>query len=357
MTDPNQPQYPHYPAGGQPAAPPPRRPLTELLGIRAYRRPEPRLGVALAGVGVALVIVGILLWAGDYVIEGSLSSLSGSGSGGSDARRLLGVVLSLAVIVLGYTLVIRRRRGPLATAGVAASALGVPVLFAFLTLDLHSGSPVSADAVAIVSILVWLLTYLYVPGARGHAFYLALAGLYLWEYVLGKTVDGGLAGPALSSVQARLLPFGGSSTDPDWASVAGVSIVFGLLYYALAFALDRRQRGGVAVALVVPGFVATAAGLAALAAEISDATGTGLVLILFGVVLGAYGGRAGRRFTTWVWAAAAGSGLLAVVADQLDANSVAVGGVVLIVLGVALVVLTHVVSRASGEPDEFALRD
>ncbi|MGH3493662.1 MAG: hypothetical protein ACRDQ1_10545 [Sciscionella sp.] len=164
--------YPGYP--GYPPQPP-QRPVQTLgmlwssmvrnLGDRALRRARPRLGVALAGAGVGLALVGVLVWSGTYLIEGIAHSFA-SGGGGDDSRRLLGVFLSLAVAVLGYVSAIRRRSGPLSAAGVAASALGVQMTLTFLTFSV-STAPVSLDAIALVSIIAWLISYTLVPGTRG----------------------------------------------------------------------------------------------------------------------------------------------------------------------------------------------
>ena len=113
------------------------------------------MGTTLAGVGVGLIVFGVILWAGSYAVSGIADSFDGRGSSGT--RNWLGIVLSLGVTVLGYVLAAVARRGPLTTAGVAASALGVPTALVFMTLDFTSGSPINVDAVFVVSIIVWLL--------------------------------------------------------------------------------------------------------------------------------------------------------------------------------------------------------
>ena len=348
---------PQYPSGAEPSYPPyppappgpPRGPgPIERIGPRAWRRPDPRLGVALAGVGVALAIIGVIVWGGDYVVEGSFGS---GGTSGSDSRRLLGAGLAFLVVVIGYVLAIRRKHGPLATAGVAGSALGVPVTLTFLTLDLHSSSLASSDAVVIVSIVIWLISYVYVPGARGHAFYLGLATLELWAYLLDKSQSSGVTGLATGSI-GRLTPLPASSGRPDWATIAAISLIFGLAYYAIGYYLDRSGRHGMSVALAVSGFVATGVGIGALAAEIDNATGTGVLLVLLGLALAGYGARTGRRFTTWVWAAVVGAGVLVIVFDQIDSDTVPLGGFLLILAGLVVVAAGHVLGNALGE-DEF----
>jgi hypothetical protein len=311
------------------------------------RRPEPRLGVSVAGVGVAVAVIGVLVWGGDYLAG------SGSGAGGpSDSHRLLGIALSLVTIAIGYALAIGTRSGPLATAGVAASALGIPVLLGFLTFTAHpsSGPPFSFDAVVLVSVAIWLLSYAVVPGTRGHGFYLGLASTLMWIYVIDK------AEPAAFSplrIARSFLPagLGFDVRTPDWGTVSLLSFLFGLGYYAIMAIMDRVGRSGAAVPLAVSGFLATSAGIAAAAPGV-HAKGTGALLVVVGAALAAVGARSVRRFTTWVWAAAVGVGVVVLIADTLRDNTSG-AGVTLIVCGVVLVAAGHVVSRLLRErPDD-----
>lgn len=355
MTDPREPQYPYYyPANPlHPHLPPPHpQPgagLSARLGERAVRRPEPRLGVSLAGTGIALALLGVLIWGGDY-----LTGPHRGGGGGGSSRHLLGAALSLLVVVAGYALAVRRRRGPLVTAGVTASALGVPLLLGFLTFDSshggQSGPPFSLDVIVLVSVLVWMLSYILVPGTRGHSFYLGLAAVTLWVYVVDK------AEPATVSLtgllQNAFLPgFGRAPVTPDWSTVATLSLVFGLGYYLVAFVLDHSGRTGPGAALAVGGFLATAAGIAAASANLHQ-IGTGIVLILVGLVVTAFGARGGRRFTTWVWSAGTGLGI-ALIISKLASDNTAAAGVALIAAGAVVVLVGQVLAQALHEPDDL----
>jgi hypothetical protein len=211
---------------------------------------------------------------------------------------------------------------------------------------------VSTDAVVIVSICIWILSYLLIPGSRGHAFYLGLATITLWIYVIGKAQPHTLSPTSTFGGSA----FGGSTTlfggigTPDFATIAGISLTFGLGYYLIAYVLDRAGRHGPAVSLALGGFLATAVGIAA-AAPSFHALGTGVLLILVGVVLAAYGASGGRRFTTWVWSAAVGLGVIVIVA-KLWPNNNAAAGIALIVSGLVVVVLGQVLSAAAGEASD-----
>src|SRR4051794_10098910 len=106
-----------YPAGDPQLPQSPK--LAARLGARLVRRPEARFGTALAAAGAVLVIGGVLVWGFGYLFDGlhiSFDGRSGTPSG-SSGRRLVGVLLSLALVAGGYALVLTRRRGALATAG------------------------------------------------------------------------------------------------------------------------------------------------------------------------------------------------------------------------------------------------
>jgi hypothetical protein len=361
MTDPRDPQYPQYQAfpGAAPypqPVPPTRGPgLSDRLGDRAIRRPDPRLGVSLAGAGIGLAVLGVLIWGGDYL--GGSNGGGGGGGGDSSSRRLLGAGLALVVVVAGYALAVSRRRGPLATAGVVASALGVPVLLGFLTFDTapsgQSGLPVSLDAIVLVSVLAWLLSYLVVPGARGHSFYLGLAAITIWPYVLDKAEPGTFSVITFVRVfvGSQGLFGGGVGPVPDWTTVAVISLMFGLGYYLVAFTLDHVGRSGPGAALAVAGFLATAGGIAAAAVNL-PAIGTGILLIVLGLILARFGARGGRRFTTWTWSAGVALGVTVIIA-KLTGNNSAAAGVALIASGGVVVLIGHVLAGALHESDDL----
>jgi hypothetical protein len=341
--------YQHYGQyGPQPnpyQQPAPRPGLLERLGARAVARPVPRLGVSITGVGVALVVLGILVWGATYLGEGVAS---GSGASGADSRRFLGFGLTLVVVAIGYVLIVRAKHGPLVTAGIAATALGVPVAMEFLTVDVAGGDPVNVDAVVWVSVIIYLITYLFVPIARGHAFYLGLALLLVWEYVLVK------AGPSTSSISSFVLPQitgnGGGGRSIDSSTLAGISLVFGLAYYLAAWALDHTGRRGMAVAFVVVGLPAVLAGILSFIPDLKQ-LGTGVLLLGFGLLLAWYGARYGRRFTTWFWAFASAAGAV-VIATKFATQGTSIG-ITMIVLGVAFVVAGWLLASALREGDDM----
>jgi hypothetical protein len=350
-------QYAGYPPGPADPGIQDRGRLAERLADRLAARPAPRFGISLAGAGVVLAILGVIFWGFTYIFEAP-GGIFGGGSGGSGgtgggSRHYLGGVLALVVVVIGYVLAIVAQRGPLATAGVGASAIGVPVALEFFTFDLRSsgGEVVNFDAVTWISIVVWLVSYLFVRGARGHSFYLGLAAWVLWDYAIDKAAPTALN--RLISVGDATIGgdtgFGGGSLD--FGAVAGVSLTIGLLYYVIAWALDRSGRHGAAVALALVGFPAVALGIAALIPDLKQ-VGTGFVLLAVGLLLAAYGARYGRRFTTWVWALGAAGGAVAIMLKLVADNGGVTIGISLIALGAIFVVVAALVAKLTNEPDD-----
>lgn len=348
-----QPQYPpgNYPpaAYSQGAYPAPGgASLAGRLGARFERRPEPRFGSSLAGAGAALILIGLLIWTVGYLADGFRINFSDHGdvSSNGGSRRFLGAVLFLVLAVVGYTLVVLRRRGPLATAGIVSGAAAVPLILVFLTFDLGAsltgGLPFNLDAVYIVSIIVWLASYLFVPGARGRSFLLGAAAVALPAYIGIKVASHSLSRTALSAVSGD--GFNTSGTD----SLAAIGLIFGLAYYAVAAFLDKEGNSGAGVAMAYAAFGTTVGGVVAAAPSFKQ-VGTGIVLIILGLALSWYGGRYGRRFTSWAWAVGlvVGIGLLV---QKAAPNSYTGAGVMFLVVGAIAAVVAHVVST-NEEPD------
>jgi hypothetical protein len=301
---------------------------------------------------VVLVLAGVVIWAGGYLFDGLRNGTFDTDTGRAhfdDSRRFLGAGLSFLVAVAGYALVILRRQGPLATAGVLAGAIGVPLAIGWVSLDLSgatSGADViNIDAVFLISIVVWVISYLAVPGARGRAFYVGLAAYYLATYLAFKAAGNEVVSFAVSATGSSSTRTGGLG------SVAAIGLVFGLGYYLIALVLDRSGRPGVAVGFVVAGFFATVSGISAGVPSFHQ-IGTGVVLIVVGLALSWYGGRYGRRFTTWAWTAAVVLGIVLIVADVVP-DSAAGAGITLIVVGLVVVVAAEFLVRALREPPEL----
>lgn len=335
--------------------------LLERLGDRVARRAEPRLGIALAGVGTVVIFVGVLVWAGERA--------AGDPNTGTDSDTTLGVLLCAAVVAAGYALLFWFRRGPLATAGVVATVVGVPLALGFATLDTTPSTstepdilyalPFSVDAIALVSIAAWLASYFWVPMARGRVFYLAASTLFLWLYVAEKAEAGSAGYLVTLPLNVLYFPFvygfsefGEGPQLPEPTTIGIVSAILGLGYYAGAVVLDRQGRHGAATPFAVAGLVITAIAIGHLAGDL-QAIGTGLVLMVLGTALALHGATQGRRVTTWGWAAAAGLGLVVVLADIFE-DTAAGFGVVAILLGIAVILVGHLLTIRFAEPDEMS---
>jgi hypothetical protein len=194
-----------------------------------------------------------------------------------------------------------------------------------------------------VPLLAWLGTYLLVPGARGHTFFVFLAAQGLLTYVLVKNISNvslGFAGIG-SGIVSR---FNGLGT------IAAISFFFGLGYYLIAFALDRRGKHGPATALVYPAFSAMATGILAWGPDIHEG-GTGVLAIVAGLAICWYGGRYGRRITCFAGAAGVVAGIF-VLMDKATTDSTT-AGISFIVIGAAVVVLAVLLARGLREPDDM----
>ncbi|MDT4921035.1 MAG: hypothetical protein QOI15_1937 [Pseudonocardiales bacterium] len=335
------PQYPGAvpPPGGPPGGWPPGSAPASGSGDefqqRLTRRPEPRFTTALAGVGAAMALLGVLIWGGTYFGEGLFAS------GPNTDRNLLGAGLAAALVVVGFILAVTRRRGPLATAGVVAVGVGVPLTLLFLTIDVQSSSGINYDAVFWVSFIVWGLCYAVVPGMRGHTFFVFLMATQLLSYVVSKTTDNLTAGVATGSAPGL----------PSNGTFAAIGLGFGLGYYVIAFLLDRSGRHGPATALVYPAFFATAGGIAALSPDIHLA-GTGVLAVVIGFAVCWYGGRYGRRLTCFAAAAGAALGIGLLIADAVD-NDGTEAGITFLLVGLAVVAIAALLAHALGEPDDM----
>lgn len=329
----------------EPTVPVPTAGALGRLEPRLSRRAEPRLTIALAAAGCALVVLGTITVGGDRLAD----------DGGDFASRLPGLGLSLAVVVAGFVLLVQQRTGPLATAGSVASTLAVPPLLFFLTFDENSFPPYSTEVILIVSTLVWLGAWFFGPG-RGRPLYLGAAAIGLWFTVLQVVEE------VFTTPFALFEPFRGGFTGedefgfgfepelPDPTIVGLLSLIFGAGYLVLGRQWDRHGRVGAATPLMAPALLALAAGVASLGDDLETA-GTGILAMIVGTAVAAVGASVRRRATTWVGAAGAAFGALLVVTEITDEPTP--GGLLLIAVGIAVVVAAEALRRAIAETDEL----
>jgi hypothetical protein len=308
------------------------------LGLRAWRRPSPRVGVTLGAVGSGLIVVGALAESGNRL-----------GDGSGSPNRVPGILICAVVVVAGYVVVAQARRGPLATAGVAASALAVPPLMFFVTLDVHATPPLSLEAILFVSTAVWIASYVFGPG-RGHGFYLGAGLLGLWLFVL-EEVEGVLSFP----LRIPQLLFGSSSVGfgrsvPSTSTTGALSLIFGVGYLLVGSRLDRRERRGIATPFMLAGLISLFWGIALLSGDLEE-VGTGIALIIAGVGVAILGATAERRATTWVGGLAVFFGCTLLAAKIADTNTDAFAAAA-VLLGVLVIMLGNLFVVTWGEPDE-----
>jgi len=280
--------------------------------------------------------LGVTVWGGTYVGQGLAQS-----SDGSTNRNLLGAGLAAAVTVVGYLLVIVVRHGALATAGVVAAGIGVPLTALFLTFDLTSSKAANWDAIFWVSVVIWAVSYLVVPGARGHTFFVFLVANSVFDYVLIKNTD---------NLTANLGGSGGLHVG-GLGTIAAIGLLFGLGYYLIAFLLDRAGRHGPATGLVYPAFNATTGGIVAWSPDV-HLIGAGAITIVVGILVCWYGGRYGRRITCFVGAAGIALGIGLLVYDAAPSGGVT-AGVTFLLVGAAVVVVAALLARALREPHDM----
>lgn len=363
--------------------------FVDSLGPRGLRRAEPRASIAIAGAGCALAILGVMIVAGD------------TGAGDDDFNKVPGILLSALVVAVGFFTLRAVRQGPLATAGAAAAALGVPPLMFFITFDLDSLPPYSTEGILIVSTGVWLATYAVGPG-RGRPFFLGAGLLGLWFSLLqltekvfdapfgvmsmfgafsasesfsseGYAVDGdgfdsgfetggdsgGFSTDGLDTGGFDTGGFdtggfdGGVSFDaPDPTTIGLLSIALGVGYLVACRWLDRRGHHGSGTPFAFAALPTLYVGIAAMADDLEQA-GTGLLSMVVGGALALHGASVGRRITSWVGGAAAALGAAVFLADMTDDATIA--GMLFMAAGLGLVAAAHALAAAIGEPDEMAV--
>ena len=337
----------------------------DSLGPRGRWRAEPRASIAIAGAGCALAVLGVLIVAGD------------TGASDGDFNRVPGVLLSAIVVAAGFFTLQAARQGPLATAGSAAAALGVPPLMFFLTYDEGGWPPYSTEGILIVSTAVWLVAYAVGPG-RGRPFFLGAGLLGLW-FTLLQVTEGlfdapyGFFGAFVGGYSEEVTfdetggmvggggDFGGNDFGgggfgpggfdaPDPTTIGLLSLGLGVAYLLVTRWLDRRGHHGAATPVALATLPTLFAGVLALADDLEQA-GTGLLLLALGLGLAHHGSAVGRRATAWIGGATAAVGAATFLADMTD--DATVGGMLFVAAGIGLVAAGHAISVALGEPDEM----
>ena len=326
--------------------------LLERLGPRIHRRPEPRLGIALAGAGAGLAVVGAIALGGDRLVA----------EGGGTGSKYPGLAISLLVVVLGVALNTIHRTGPLAAAGVAASATALVPLSFFLTYSdtsSRSGSPISFGTILFLSWVGWAAGYLLGPG-RGHGLYLgaALIGVWLWmlevtEHIFSFPTDlvfGFVStGDPTSFGTGAASPGFDSAGGPSTHTIGSYTLAFAVAYLLAAQRLDRSDHRGIATGFTFAAVVTTVIGIALFSDDLEQ-VGTGLAYLIAGIGFAYLGAVGGRRLTTIVGGLLVFGGVTAIVADPFD--TVQSFAIAEMTAGAAVVLAAHFITIAWHEPAE-----
>jgi hypothetical protein len=324
--------------------------LLDWVGVRAARRPEPRFGVSLAAAGAGMLVVGAIALGGDQLV----SDPSGDGS------QFPGLLITFAVLVAGVALTAYYRFGPLAAAGVAASATALPAFLVFLTYSKTSPTPV--NTILLLSFIGWTAGYLLGPG-RGHNLYVgaSLLGLWLWfvevtEHLFSFPENFFFGLVRAASAGTTNNPSSSSSTFgidggnvPNANTIGAYTLVFAIAYLVVARVLDRREMRGLATPFTFAGVVTLVVGIASLSDSL-DQIGTGVAFTIAGVVLLYLGATEGRRATNGVGAILVFLGITTVVVDPFDTPTSF--GFAEIIVGAVAILVAHWVATQFHEPPE-----
>ncbi len=280
------------------------------LGLDARLRPRPGLRAAMAGLGGAVVAVGILIAAA-----------------GDDPSRGVIIAVSALIIVAAWVLRTYIEIDEAKAAAVGMVVVGIPTFASATTVSDNQGGFLTGLLGAVLFIAAWAL-----PGFKGRNLLLGLGALAL------VGAFGSLTSNDNSST--GFLPAGLTDTLGNQGVVylVGAAVFLGLTWW-----LDRRGYHGAATGLCAAGLVSAVVGTGLLANKFGSDTGPILVLIV-GLLICAIGTHGSRRATTWWGAALAAIGTVALVAVQWEPRSSSANGGVAILSGLLLVVIPLVAS-------------
>ncbi len=286
----------------------------------------------------------------------SSAATPGAGDEG-DFNNVPGILLSALVVAAGFALLTRFRNGPLATAGVVASATGIPPLMFFLTVDVDDLPPYSTEAILYVSTLAWFACWAVGPG-KGRPFYLGAALVGFWLSVLQlveQVFDApfGIAEEVSADIGDTDVFDGAQQAAfdaPDPTTLGILSLLVGIGYLVIGRLLDKSGKHGTATPFAFTTPLALATGVVLLVEDL-ELAGTGLLTIVLGAALAFHGATVGRRFTTWVGCAAVALGAALFLGDMSDDPTVL--GMLFIAAGIALVAGGYAVAAVLDEPDEL----
>jgi len=289
------------------------------LGPLAVRRPPPSIGRALAGVGGAVLAVGVVALGGDR--------WASSGSSG------VALVLTGGLLAASLT-AMRRPPSPLAVAGVAASGVAAPALAFFLTAG--GGLP-SLRVVALSAGILVLGLYAVGPW-KGHTFHLSVLVVAGWVVAL-----------SLGNLGVERPLFGGFASLAGILTGAGAaSMVVGVAYLGIGSWLHDEGLEGMATPFLAVAALSLAVGALAVVRDSAGAL-QGLVALAVGAAVAFVGARCRRRGTTWIGVGLAAFGVVPLASGLSD--GAAVTAILVAVSGAGLVALSPWAAAVAGDDD------
>lgn len=281
----------------------PRR-FLDSLGPDGRDRPAPRLSIALAGGGGALVALGIVA-----AIVGDNGS---RGNGIGAALLILFVALPLRLATAGPA--------DLKSAAVGAGVIGLLTLGVSIVAD-DVGRGWAAFIVGALFLAAWVL-----PGFSGRPIMLGIGTLLMVAALGSATGSGGTndAGPF------RSVPFNDVVGDQEVVFLLAAAVLFGLVWW-----LDRAGYFGVATGLVVAALVSAFVGVGEAASNL-DNTGAAVLIFVVGLIVCFVGSHGHRRATTWWGAVLATIGVVAFFASVLEPDSIGSTAAMFLISGVLL---------------------
>lgn len=306
------------------------------MGTDARLRPHPGFRSAVAGIGGLMVAVGVMVAiAGDDPRRGKLIGVS--------------LVVLLAALALRWFVKVTEVQA----ASVGMAVIAIPVFSGAVAVSEGTSGALTYLLAAVLYLAAWAL-----QGFRGRTILLGLGLLAMVGVFSTVASDVGKdkCETYLENDFDRFLEecqdYTGDGNSNNVLpveftdNVGSQGVVF-LLSAALLLGatwwLDRRGYHGAGTGAVVAGLLSALAGTATLLEDFGD-TGGPVMVVVVGVLVCIVGSHGARRATTWLGAALASVGAVALVAVQWKPDSVGSVGGVAILTGVLLIAAGFIAS-------------
>ncbi len=346
------------PGSGPPGAPGPvvLDAARRWLGWRTRIRPFPALTGALGAAGGLLVVVGVIALGADQATD------DGSGTAGA-AFCAVTILVALVAMIVGTE--------PVRAGAVAATVVAVPAFWVFLLAVDASGDP--SSAIEVLTLISWVVLF-FAPPAKGRAVFLAGSVALLWLFVVDQVAEAdpfdgfqsSSGSVTFESEPGPVFPEDAPFSDEDFPpppqldqefdSFDGdaiiqeeqpfdsdhpdrppgiVSMVFGLVYLAVAWALDRRGLAGAGTPFILVGAIALAAGSIGATPDVPWLAG--VLVLATGALTVLIAAQARRRGSAWLGLLLVVGGAIAFAGDLFQ-DSVTGFGLLTLGVGVLIVV-------------------